>query len=175
MAHYCVCMCIYIYLCMYMYVRQGWILFVRTCVSAGLQFTKHFIEFVLVETNQLFGSDSKVILTRQTCSHRSSRVAGVKRQALALYFPVRIWYVFLISKYRGESDLDLCMTSVLAKRKQLHSSDFRRILRPNTFLNRKSALCSHILFASTEVMHTPRSDSPLHFDIKNTYQLRTIK
>jgi len=36
--------------------------------------------------------------------------------------------------------------------------------RPNTFLNRKSALRSGILFASTELMHRPRSDSPLHFD-----------
>jgi len=150
-------------------------LFVRTCVFAGIQFTKHFIEFLLVEMNQLFGSDSNVILTRQTCGHLTSRVAGVKRQALALYSPVRLWYVFLISKCRGESDLDLCMTLVLAKRKQLRSSDFRRILRPNTFLNRKSALCSRIFFASTEVMHRPTSDSPLHVAMKNTYQLRTIK
>jgi len=27
--------------------RQGWVLFERTCVFAGIQFTKHFIEFVL--------------------------------------------------------------------------------------------------------------------------------
>jgi len=67
------------------------------------------------------------------------------------------------------------MTVVLAKRMGLGSADFRRILRPNTFLNRKSALPSRILFASTEVMHRPRSDSALHFDVKNTYHLRTEK
>jgi len=75
--------------------------FVQTNVRiAGIQFTKHFIEFVLVETNQLFGSTLNVIhhLTRQTCGHRSSRVAGSKRRALAFYFSVRIWYMFLISK-----------------------------------------------------------------------------
>jgi len=57
---------------------------------------------------------------------------------------------------------------------QLRSADFRRILRPKTFLNRKSALHS-ILFASTKVMHTPRSDFPLHIDIENIYQIRTEK
>jgi len=45
----------------------------------------------------------------------------------------RIWYMFWISKCRGESDLGLCMTSVLAMRMMLHSADFRRILQPNTF------------------------------------------
>jgi len=39
----------------------------------------------------------------------------------------------------------------------------RRILQPNTFKNRKSALRSGILFVSTEVMHRPRSGSSLHF------------
>jgi len=60
--------------------------------------------------------------------------AGGKRRAIALYFPVRICYMFLKSKCTGESDLGLCMTSVLAKRMPLRSADFWRILRPNTFL-----------------------------------------
>jgi len=50
-----------------------------------------------------------------------------------------------------------------------------RILRPNTFLNRMSALCGRMLFASTEVMHRPRFDFSLRIDIKNTYQLRMEK
>jgi len=33
--------------------------------------------------------------------------------------------------------------------------------------------CSRILFASPEAMHRPRSDSPLHIDIKNMNQMRT--
>jgi len=114
-------------------------------------------------------SSSNVILTRQTCGHRSSRLAGSKHRALAFDFSELIWYVFLIFKCTRESDPDLCMTSVLAKRMlwQLCSADFRRILRPNTFLNLKLALRSRILFASAEVimMHRPRSDSPLHIDI----------
>jgi len=61
--------------------------------------------------------------------------AGSKRWALAFYFPVRICYMFFISKYRSESDLGLCTTSGLAKRMQLLGGDFWRILRPNTFLN----------------------------------------
>jgi len=34
-------------------------------------------------------------------------------------------------------------------------------------IRQKSALRSGILFASTEVMHRPKSDSSLHFDIRN--------
>jgi len=116
-------------------VRQGWILFQRTCAFAGIYFTKHSIELFLVETNQLFGSNSNVILTRKTCGHRSRRAAGSKRRALAFYFEknsIRIWYMFLISKYREGSDLGLCMTLVLAKRMLLRSAYFQRILRPNT-------------------------------------------
>jgi len=48
------------------------------CVFRGIQFTKHFIEFVLVETNQLsrVSSDSNVILMRQTCGQRSGMAAA---------------------------------------------------------------------------------------------------
>jgi len=97
---------------------------------------------------------------------------GSKRRALALHFSVRIWYMFSISKCRGKSHVSLCQTSVLAKRRRLRRAVFRRILRPNTCLNRKSALDGCIPFASTEVMRTPRSDFPLHIDVKETYQIR---
>jgi len=70
--------------------------FERTCVFSGILFTRHFIELICLETNQLFGSHSNVILTRQTCDQRSSMAAGSKRGALALYIPVRICYIFLI-------------------------------------------------------------------------------
>jgi len=86
----------------------------------------------------------------------------------SIFFSTRICYVFLILKCRGESDVGLCMSSVLAKRMPLHSADFRQILRPNTFTNRKSALRSGIFFASTEPMHRHRSDSNLHFDLWNS-------
>ena len=62
------------------------------------------------------------------------------------------------------------MPLVLAKRMRLRIADFQGILRPNMFLNQKSALCGRILFASTEVMHTYRSGLPLYFGIKNIYQ-----
>jgi len=69
--------------------------FVRmTCEFAGMiQCTKHFIEFVYVETDLLFGINSNVILTRQTYGHRLSRVDWSKCRALAFYFFVRICYV----------------------------------------------------------------------------------
>jgi len=57
----------------------------------------------------------------------------------------------------------------------LRSADFRF---KNVFgrrIHQKSALRSRILSASTELMHRPTSDSSLHFDIKNTYQIRNTK
>jgi len=100
-------------------------LFERTCEFSGMQFTKHFIEFVFVETNEVVCSNSNVILMRQTCGHRSSRVAGSKRRALAFYFSVQIGHMFSLSICRGKSDLGVCMTSVLAKRMRPHNVEFR--------------------------------------------------
>jgi len=39
-------------------------------------------------------------------------------------------------------------------------------------IRQKSALLSRILFASTEVMHTPRSNFPLRLDVQNIYQIQ---
>ena len=78
-----------------------------------------------MEIKQIVRSNSNVIFTRQTCGQRSSMAAGGKRRALAYDFSVRIFYVFLMSKCREESDLGLRMTSVLAKRMPLCSADFR--------------------------------------------------
>ena len=97
----------------------------RTCVLSGIHFTRHFIEFVVVETKHIVSSKSNVILTRQTCGQRSGMAAASKHRALAFCFSVRICYLFLISKCRGESDLGLCMTLVLAKRMPLRSADFQ--------------------------------------------------
>jgi len=38
----------------------------RTCIFGGIQFIRHLIEFVVVETKQTVSSNSNVILTRQT-------------------------------------------------------------------------------------------------------------
>ena len=97
--------------------------------------------------------NSNVILTRQTCGHSSSRVAGSKRRALAFSFSVRIWYIFLISKCRGKSDQGLRIAPVLAERMRPHSADFRFKNVFSRRICRKSALRSRILFPSTEVMH----------------------
>jgi len=128
---------------------------------------RHFIEFVVVETKQFVNSNSKVILTQQTCGQRSGMAARGKRRALVFLFFVLICYMFLISKCRGWSDLHLCMTSGLAKRVPLHSADlqFSNVFGRKIYQN--SPLRSGIFFASPEVMHRPRSHSPLHFDMGN--------
>ena len=65
------------------------------------------------------------------------------------------------------------MSSGRVKRMPLRGADFRRILRPNSFYNRKLALRSGICFANPDFMHRPRSDSHLHFDIRNIWLIRT--
>jgi len=46
---------------------------------------------------------------RQTCGQRSNMAAASKCRALAVYFSVRICYMLLISKCKGEYDLGLCV------------------------------------------------------------------
>jgi len=53
-------------------------------------------------------------MTQQTCGQRSSRTAESKGRALGNYFSERICYLFSISTCRGDGDLGLCPTSVLA-------------------------------------------------------------
>jgi len=150
--------------------RWGWIFLERARILSGIQFTTHFIEIFAVETKWFVGSSVNVILTWQTCGQRWSRAAESKR-ALQNQFPERICYMFPISKYRGDRDLGLCTTSVLAFR----NGKIRFYLRRNTFFLRKSPLRIGSPNASTEVVHRPRSQSPLHFDIRNISQIRLEK
>ena len=89
--------------------------------------TKHFIDFIFVETNEVVRRNSNVIVTPQACGQRSSRVAGSERRALAFHFSARIWYMFWMSTCKGKSDLGVCMTSarVLAKGMRPRGADFR--------------------------------------------------
>jgi len=53
--------------------RQGWVFLERTWILNGICFTKHFIEFVFVETNQLVGSNPNVIYMRETWAEQGCR------------------------------------------------------------------------------------------------------
>ena len=134
---------------------------------SGIQITTHFIEFFVVETKRFVGSFVNVILTRQTCGQRSSRAAESKRRVLRNYFSERICYVFLISKCRGDRDLGLCTTSVLVFEKPQQNGTIRFFLCGKTVFFRILPLRCGFPHASTEVVHRPRSRSPLHFDIRN--------
>jgi len=84
-----------------------------------------------VETKRFFGSFVHVILTRQTCGQRSSRAVESKPRALGNCFSERICYMLPMSTCRGDRDLGLCTTSVLASEKKRVStqekSDFAAI------------------------------------------------
>jgi len=93
----------------------------RTRILSVIQFTRHFIEYFVVETTR-FGGNLNVTfkLTQQTCRQRPSRTAGGERRALAFCCFIRICNTFLILPWRGESDSGLCIISVLAKKMPLH-------------------------------------------------------
>jgi len=77
--------------------------------------------------------------------------------------------MFLISKCRGDWDLGLCTTSVLALEERMRDGKIRE---KNVFQRRKNRslpLRCGSPSASSEVVHRPRSQSPLHFDIRNIW------
>jgi len=121
------------------------------------------------ETIRRFCTD----LDAANLGQRSSKAAESKRRApppsraLGNHFSERICYMFLVSKCRGDSDLGLCTTSGLAFGEPQRNDKIRFFLRRNTFLPRKSPLRIGSPNASPEVVHRPRSESPLHFDIRN--------
>jgi len=147
--------------------RWGRVFVERMRILIGIQFTTHLIEIFVVETKRFVGSSVHVILTRQICGQHSSRAAGSKRRALENYFPERICYMFLKSKCRGDWDLGLCTFWVFAFGEPLCNGKFQFFLRAKHVFSRRSSLRSGSVFASTQKVHRPRPQSPLHFDIKN--------
>jgi len=136
--------------------RWAWVFLERTRILSGIQFTMHFIEIFVEEPKRFVGSFENVILTRQTCGQRSSRAAESNCQALGNYFSERICYMFLISKCRGDRDLGLCTTSVLAFGDLQRNCTIQFFLRRNTcffFGSRhfSSCLCSHLPKLSTNL------------------------
>jgi len=123
--------------------------------------------FFVVETKRFVGSFVHLILTRQTYGQRSSKAVESKRRVLGNYFSERICCMFLISKCRGDRDLGVCTTSVLAKKEPQRNGKIRE---KNVFRRRKNRIlplrCGS-QNASTEVVHRSRSQSLLHFDIRN--------
>ena len=82
--------------------KWDWVFLQQTRILRRMQLTRHFIEFIVVETIELVGSDVNVILMRQICGQRSSRAAKSKRHALTILFCERICYIFPISKHRRD-------------------------------------------------------------------------
>jgi len=124
------------------------ILFKRTVVFSGIQFTRHFIEFVFVEITKVVRSNPNVILIEADL--RPALEQGCGKQipsASILYSCIRSWYVSWISICRKESDLGLRISSVLAKRMRIHNAAcwFKNVF------GRKIRLTSAIAFS----LHIP--------------------
>ena len=84
--------------------KVGWVFFERMRVLSGIQFIRCFIDFAVVGTNQIVNSNSNVILTWQTCGLAPEHVCGKQTSSARKWFSCRIWYMFLLSKCRRDSD-----------------------------------------------------------------------
>jgi len=72
-------------------------LFKRTCEFSGIHFTKHFIEFVFVETNEVVHSDSNVIVTPQIWSALEQGCGKQTPRASISFFRTNLVYVLDIN------------------------------------------------------------------------------
>ena len=72
----------------------------------------------------------------------------LKRRTLGNYFSKRICYKFQVSKCRGDQDLGLCTTSVLAFGDPQRNSKIRFFLHQNRFFFPDLLLC-HIIASSS--------------------------
>jgi len=138
-------------------------------VDSSLQ--RLFIEFGIVETKRFFDSNPNVILTRQTCGQRSSMAEAEHQQ---LVFHTNLPYDSNIKMHRQIKSRSVyifgtCKYNAAAGGRLPIENVFRRKIRLN------SPMCSGILFASTEGVHRYRTQSALHFDIGNIWQIRTEK
>ena len=123
--------------------RLGWVFLKQMWVLIGIQFTRHFIEFVVVKTKELIGSNVYVNLTWQTCGQRSCICALDKHRALACYFSVRICCLFRIPKCRQSKSVHNFGT---LKKMRLRGADFRLKNVLGREIRRNSALCCRMLF-----------------------------
>ena len=121
----------YIYICTFtgqmVSGRVGYFLD-RKWILSGIQFTWHFIKFVVVGEKESASDNPNVILTRQTFGQLSCMSAGSKCQALAFDFSVQICCMFLKLKCRRDFGPGLYTTSGLRLAKRMQSTALCRLL-----------------------------------------------
>jgi len=92
-----------------------------------------------------------------------------KRRALGNYFPVRLYYEFLISKCRGDRDLGLCPFGVLALINPLSNGKIRFFLWAKRVFFFGSRFYSAVLFSQVPKLCTDLDLSLLYNLILGTY------
>jgi len=96
--------------------RWGWVFVERTRILSGIQFTRYFIEFIVVETKQFVGSNVLVETWSWRDKPAPSARAGLRETNAERYCIIsskQICHMFLISKCRGDWDLGMCTLWVL--------------------------------------------------------------
>ena len=147
--------------------RSGWVFLERARILGEIQFTAHFIGFFVVETKRFVSSFVDVVLMRQACGRRSGGTAEGERQALGDCFSERVCCMCLMSECVGGGrsgsvrGFGTCVWRTAAQWQNL-------IFPPSKHVCfQKSPLRIGSPNASAEVVHSPRSQSPLHFDVRS--------
>ena len=132
-------------------------------ILSGIQFTRHFIEIIGVQTKPFVSSHPNVILTRQTCGQRSSMAAGSKRRALDSIFPCEF------TEYFVYQNIEESLIWVCAQRQDLQteccSSDQKTRLAAKCV---GSWHCAAALF-----WQVPKLCTDLHLTLSHILILRT--
>jgi len=112
---------------------------------------------------------------RSRSAARALRCRDSKRWAIGNYFPVRIWYKFLISICKGDRAWRLCSSWHLAQRMPPCSARISSKLWQTPLIKQIRPLHCGILCTRCQELRRPRSKSPLQSEIRNLYEIRTEK
>ena len=137
-------------------------------ILSGIQFTRHFIGFVLVEMNQLLGSNPNVSICGKYAVRARVRLRQANAERQHFICPCEFAICFDPSECRGKSDLG---TRNFGTCKNKAAAQWRHQMKNRIQSQNLSevATAQRHYFASPEVVHRPRSDHPLHFLILGTY------
>jgi len=165
--NFCVAVCYSVSQCVAV-CSWGWVFLRRTQILSRFQFTRHFIEFCC-------GFETICLAVIQTWSWRCKHVASARaclREANAersyCVFPNECATCFWYENVEESPTYICAQLWYLPKeyRCGVATSDLKNVF--DRKICQDLRMRSSILFASTEVVHRPKSGFPLHFDIRNS-------
>jgi len=145
--------------------RWGWVFLKRKWNLSGIQFTTHFIELFVVETKRFVCSIVNVSWRGKPAASARARLRKANAER---------WEISLSSEFSiCSQNIEETETWVCAQLRDFRLNNRSAMAKSNfscvetSLFFQKSPLRCGSPNASPEVVHRPRSQSPLHFDIRN--------